>query len=216
MRLLNAFLPRDAALPSGLRALAAATLLGALAAPAPALAGGIGLVGTGGGHTDRVYSYTQNAAGDWEQDDPVNQFGPNFGGGLEFVLGDRDNKVLGVIRGTFVQDAPQKELETGRISPVRDEPLNQGIITGGLQWGVLGDPTGLQGVVVANVGAAVFTEDLTSFITGEVGVGGTWMPDRHIQVAATVVGAARINGIRYKNRIMPAANAYVGVRYLFD
>lgn len=188
-----------------------------LLAPLPALAGGIGLVATGGGHTDRVYAYTLDEnTNQWEQEDPANQFGPDYGGGLEFILGDRDNKVMGVIRGFYLVDAPQKPLDTGTNSPVRDVALPQGMITGGLQWGVLGDPTALQGIVVANLGAAVLTEDLTSYLLGEVGVGGTWMPDRRIQVAASLVGGGRWNGIRYKNRVLPTANAYVGVRYLFD
>lgn len=196
-----------------------------LAAPLPALAGGIGLVTTGGGHLDNVYGYEQNTVtGEWSQKVSETQLGPNFGGGLEVVLGDRDNRTLGVFRVFYLQDAPQQPVDgyvlpaegATKVSPVRDVPLHNGVITGGLQWGLLGDPTALQLTVVADLGAGLFTEDLTMFITGDAGVGGTWMPDRRIQVAASLTGGGRIGGVRYRGTLLPTGNAYVGVRYLFD
>jgi hypothetical protein len=194
----------------------AAALLSLALAPAPAWAGGFGLLLNGGAHDDRVYGYTEEANGDYTQD-PSAQFNANLGAGLEVVLGDRDNKVLGLFRGYYLQDVPQTPVE-GDLSPVREVPRDIGVVTAGLQWGVLGDPGALQGVIVSTLGAGLFTcsrgaqcDDLTEFILAEAGVGGTWMVERRVQVAASVTG-----GIRYRNRVLPTANAYLGVRYLFD
>lgn len=177
----------------------------------PAHAGGLGVVTTAGIHGDRVYSYDVDVNGVATQTDPENQINPNYGAGLEVVLGDKDLKVAGVFRGFYLQDAPQQEPTKGAIFNVRDVPRDLGIITAGLQWGVLGDPGELQMTVLGTMGAAVFTADLTGYVTAEAGVGGTWMAARRVQVAASVAG-----GIRYQKRFYPTANAYAGVRYLFD
>jgi hypothetical protein len=134
----------------------------------------------------------------------------NFGGGIEIILGDKDNKILGLFRGYYLQDAPQTPAE-GEISVVRTESRDIGMITGGLQWGIVGDPTGLQLVAITNIGAGLFTADLTEFVLGEAGVGASFMPTRRVQVSATLTG-----GTRYRKRFFPTGNAYVGVRYLFD
>ncbi len=182
-----------------------------LASPASALAGGVGLVGTAGAHGDRVYSYTEDVNGVATQETPEDQFNPNFGTGLEIILGDKDLKVAGVFRGYYLQDAPQQTPSSGTIWNVRRVPRDLGMVSAGLQWGVLGDPGALQLTVVANMGAAVFTDDLAGYVTADAGGGGTWMASRHLQVAASVTG-----GARYHKRFFPAANAYLGVRYLFD
>mgnify|MGYP003335285142 CR=1 FL=1 len=182
-----------------------------LAAPAPALAGGIGLVTTAGIHTDRVYSYTTDDTGDAVQLDPETQINPNYGAGLEFILGDKDLKIAGVFRGYYLQDSPQSDPKSGEIYNVRSIPRDLGLITAGLQFGAIGDPTGLQGNIIGNIGAAVFTSDLTGYVTAEAGVGGTWMAARRMQLALSVTG-----GVRYYKRITPTGNGYLGVRYLFD
>lgn len=189
----------------------------ALAAPLPALAGGVGLVATAGLHGDRVYAYEIDEIGQETQLDPQNQINPNFGGGLEIVLGDKDLKVAGIFRGFYLQDAAQQEpvkpdgLEGEFAFNVRDEPKDIGVITAGLQWGVLGDPGALQMTVVGTIGAGVFTEAMDGYVTAEAGVGGTWMAARRVQVVASVTG-----GARYWKRFYPTTNAYAGVRYLFD
>lgn len=183
-------------------------------APFPAFAGGIGVVTTAGFHGDRVYSYQVDSVGQATQNDPQNQFNPNYGGGLEVILGDKDLKISGVFRGYYLQDSPQGEPTGGdadTVSNVRSVPRDLGMMTAGLQFGVLGDPGALQLTVVGNIGAAVFTSDLTGEVMGEAGVGGTWMAARRIQAAASITG-----GVRYHKRIYPTTNAFLGVRYLFD
>ncbi|MES2640171.1 MAG: hypothetical protein V4850_11830 [Myxococcota bacterium] len=180
-------------------------------APSTALAGGIGLVTTAGLHGDRVYSYEEDVNGVATQMDPEDQLNPNFGGGLEIVLGDKDLKIMGIFRGYYLQDSAQQDPKNGPIFNVRDVPRDLGVISAGLQWGILGDPGAIQLTIVGTLGAGVFTSDFTGYALGEAGVGGTWMAARRVQLAASVTG-----GARYRKRFYPTTNAYLGVRYLFD
>lgn len=193
-------------------AAAGAVLAGFLLLAPPAHAGGVGFVATGGFHADRVYSYDcDEATGACDQNPPETQVNGNPGAGLELVLGDKDNKVLAVFRGYWLADAPQHEPEGGDSTPWRDTWRHIGVINGGLQFGVLGDPANAQLNVVANIGSGFLTNDFTEFIFGEAGVGGSYMVARRVQLAASVTG-----GARYRKRFYPATSAYLGVRYLFD
>ena len=96
--------------------LAAASLAAATLAAAPAHAGGIGILGHGGIHTEKAYYYSNVSEGGSAIDDPKNyrqfkqsQILPQFGGGLEFILGDRDDKIIGVFRAAYNMDAAQKD-----------------------------------------------------------------------------------------------------------
>ena len=183
----------------------------ALAAPSTALAGGVGLVSNAGLPGDRVYSYTVEENGEANQVDPESQLNPNYGGGLEIILGDKDLKVAGIFRGYYIQDAPLQEPAQGTVNNIRTTPKDIGVITAGLQWGVLGEPDAVQMTVVGTIGAGVFTAALDGYATAETGVGATWMAARRVQVAGSITG-----GARYYKRFYPTTNAYVGVRYLFD
>ncbi|MEN9784896.1 MAG: hypothetical protein RLZZ299_160 [Pseudomonadota bacterium] len=185
----------------------ALTLLALL--PAPAFAGGFGLTLGAGPHYDTVYAYTEKANGDVTQD-KHGQIAAQGLGGVEVILGDRDNSVLGVFRATFSVDTPQRKPETG-ISTVRDTMRPVGRLTAGLQWGVSGDPDGTQTIVVANAGAGLFTSDRTEFALAEVGAGRSWMATEALQVHATGTF-----GLRYRKSFQPEVNVVAGVRYLFD
>ena len=190
-----------------------AVLIAFLALPAPAFAGGIGLVTSAGGHSDRVWSY------DVDEQLPVeNQLNANYGGGLEIILGDRDNKILGIFRGYYILDSPEhaptrpdEVAKEDYVYSFREEPRGIGLINAGIQWGIAGEPSGLQFTVVSTLGAGIFTDDLTEFLTAEVGPGATWMAARQVQLALSVTG-----GVRYRKHFYPQGNAYLGVRYLFD
>ena len=88
----------------------------ALTLAAPAQAGGVGLLLNGGAHSENVYFYSsQNADGveysnlnDYEQFQLV-EYIPNYGGGVELLLGDRDQRILGSFRVYYNQDAPQAD-----------------------------------------------------------------------------------------------------------
>lgn len=189
-----------------------ALLVGSFVAAAPAHAGGLGIVATGGLHADRVYSYTcDETTGACDQNTPETQMNANPGAGLELVLGDKDNKVLAVFRAYWLADAPQHEPKGGDLTPWRETWRHVGVINGGIQFGVLGDPDNFQMNVVANIGSGFLTNDYTEYIFAETGVGGSYMIDRRVQLAASITG-----GARYRKQVYPLTNAYVGVRYLFD
>jgi hypothetical protein len=185
-----------------------------LACPAfyasPALAGGIGLIANGGVHEDFVYYYSQ----DLEQGHDV-QNRPNYGGGLEVIMGDKDARVQGAARFFYMADAAQLEPDTGKVeSPqyvFRDEVRNVGVVTTGVYWGILGDPEKLELNVNTFIGAGVFTVDNSEFILGEAGIGGKYQLSEHFQVFANVAAA-----VRYRKMFFGSGNSYVGVRYLFD
>src|SRR5688572_22211937 len=77
----------------------------ALLLSSDAFAGGFGLTATGGLRTDRVFFY------DSTQEDlefSQTQLSANYGAGVEFLLGDRDDRINGLFRGYWLQDAAQK------------------------------------------------------------------------------------------------------------
>jgi len=201
---------RPSSLPVRLLGTALLALLG-LTAASPAYAGGIGVLGTGGLHGDRVYGYSANDAGTLKQDDPETQLNGNYGGGLELTLGDRDNRIVGVFRFFYLQDAAQSAPKVGEVYAVRESTRDLGMFTGGLQWGLVGDPTRMQLTAVTLLGSGFLTGDFTEFALAEGGIGGTFNPNRHMQVFAEVTG-----GIRYRKRVEPTFNGTAGVRYLFD
>lgn len=199
----------------------------ALMIPAPALAGGVGIIGTGGAHSDHLYYYSSEVqtietdAGTEEQtiytQEPMySQVNPNFGGGLELILGDRDDKILGMFRVYYLQDTAQRA--AGLLAEpndytynLRSIPRDLGVITGGLQWGLVGDPKGLQLNLLTNLGAGFFTDDFTEFVLAEVGVGGSYMVNRHLQLHADLSG-----GLRFRKGFYHTENFYLGARWLFD
>jgi hypothetical protein len=189
-----------------------ALVLGALLSASPALAGGIGLIGTGGTHEDFVYYYGSNGV----QGIDV-QTRPNFGGGLEIYVGDQDARMLGAARLLYLSDAAQAEPEIdsrvpGPITmPALKESRDLGIATVGLYWGLLGDPTRLQLDLSSFIGACAFTADDTEFAIAELGIGGHYQFHDHMQVFLNVSGTAR-----YRKLFYFGGNAYGGVRYLFD
>ena len=194
------------------------TLLCALTAwSGPAAAGGIGLVGTTGFHSARLYYY------DADGKQYLNsQVLPNNGGGLELVLGDKDDKLLGVARGFYLLDAsvhdPADPLVADPIYVLPEGPMHLGVATVGLHWGVLGDPTAFQAHLAAHVGAGVLTVDSGTgeganleFLLGEIGAGVQYHFEKNVQIYADVAFAAR-----FRKDISLGGTGYLGVRYMFD
>jgi hypothetical protein len=197
------------------RAFANATLFvlttSALLVSTPASAGGVGLLVKGGAHVDRVYSYTLNESTAEYDQFIENQFNTNYGTGLEFVLGDKDNKITGVFRGYYMADTPLQNPSEGDTYAIRTTTRPIGVIDAGLQFGFLGDPGQIQMTAVTFLGSGFMTEDYTQFIFGEAGIGGTVMVARHMQLVASATG-----GARYRRRFFPTTSVNLGVRYLFD
>jgi hypothetical protein len=191
--------------------LAAGLFLVALAST-PARAGGIGVIGTGGMTTTRAYYY--NAEGAQGVD---HQTRPQAGFGMEGLLGDRDDKILGVLRLYWLRETPPETPDTQGVSnaihPDYDalDPRDVGIAQIGIQWGLLGDPNGVQLVLNTLAGTGFLTEDSTEFGLAEAGVGGTWAANESVQVFASVADTLRMRKI-----VDYGPAAYAGVRYLFD
>ncbi len=197
--------------------LALLLLAGTALHSASAHAGGIGLLGTAGMHQARVYYY------DADETQYLNrQNQPNTGFGFEAILGDKDDRFLGVARGIFLIDSPPEGPKNPIVEEptyaVPDGPTYAGIATVGVHWGVIGDPTGFQAHIATHVGAAMVTVEPTTgegtsqeFLLGEVGIGAHYHFASNIQVYADVAYS-----MRYRKSFFPGANAYLGFRYMFD
>jgi hypothetical protein len=181
-------------------------------ASSPARAGGLGIVATGGMHTDRAYYY--NSEGQQGID---NQTQPQAGLGIEGLLGDRDDKILGLMRVYWLRDSPPDTPDTqGVQDPVYPDyaslgPRDIGVAEIGIQWGLLGDPAGLQLTLTTLVGTGFITDDSTEFFLGDAGVGGTYAIGEGLQLYANIG-----MNIRHRKIVSYGPAAYAGVRYLFD
>jgi hypothetical protein len=189
-----------------------------------AFAGGVGLVFTGGVHTENVYFYSNSdEAGlldDWK-DYPQYQMIQtlsNMGGGIEFILGDRDDRFIGVFRGFYLKDAPQQDPRDSGVIPAdqvvgdfRDTTRNLGVAQIGINWGFLGNTDGLLFGATVHVGSGFLTSDHTEFLTADAGVVASYRVNRQISVFTDLVYA-----IRSRKGLTGGANGYLGVRYMFD
>ena len=196
-----------------------AAFLASLALTSPALAGGIGFIGTAGFHNEPVFYYDRsNDLAQYQ----MNQLIPNYGAGLELVLGDRDDRILGTLRGYWTQDGPQTApAASGQLSELvapadvvaahRSQAKNIGMASVGIQWGFYGNPDTFQLNAVAGVGSGFLTTDHTEFLFVEGGLGA------HYQVArsAQIFGNA-LYSMRWRKGAQHGPIVYAGIRYLFD
>jgi hypothetical protein len=163
-------------------------------------------------HTDRAYYY--NSEGQQGID---NQTQPQAGLGLEGLLGDRDDKILGLMRVYWLRDSPADTPDTqGVKDPVYPDyeslgPRDIGVAEIGIQWGLLGDPSGLQLTLTTLVGTGFITTDSTEFFLGDAGIGGTFTVSEGVQLYANVG-----MNIRHRKIVSYGPAAYAGIRYLFD
>ena len=148
-----------------------------LAASSTAHAGGVGLLGTGGMHAERVYFYDAD-----DNQFLQTQYSPNFGGGITLMLGDRDDRLVGHMRFYYQADAAPYsdvfelggvpdgfegdvayvatrgcvEVEGKIACPEEDAYVNGrrniGMAAVGLQWTLFGDPTGFAVNLLTNIG----------------------------------------------------------------
>ena len=202
----------------------ASSVLASLFLAAPAFAGGIGVSALGGTHSENVWFY--DGAG--SQYLEVQQR-PTWGFGLEAILGDKDYKLLGVMRFSYVSDAPPTDkvdlskikdyeerldsegTDLGPEVPVRGDDNEIGEITAGLLWGIWGDPTGLQANVLTSVGAGALTRNSTEYVLFEVAPGLQYTMDDRIQLHVSAGYQAR-----WRKGLAHGPRAMAGVRYLFD
>jgi hypothetical protein len=181
---------------------------------APAMAGGVGLLGTGGLHQENVYFYDQS-----ENQYLQIQYRQSVGTGLYVMLGDRDDRVQGIMKLFWLADAPP-DGDVGTLPdgfdgdpqvPVRTDVRNVGVAMTGIQWSLLGDPSAASFNLISNIGAGAMTSDFSEFAYAELGPGGHITFGGNVQVFGEVVYQAR-----WRKGLSHGGGGTVGVRYLFD
>lgn len=202
-------------------------LSAALLASADAYAGGIGVLLHGGAHTEKAFFYSNH---DPETDTPINvatnypqfeqtQFVPQFGGGFEFILGDRDDRIQGVFRGYYSMDAAQSDPADSTteinseyvVSEHRTVARHVGMASMGLNWGAIGSTDGFQLGVSAHIGAGALTNDHSEFFQLMVG------PTANYRLSNSVIGFADLHYIgRFRKGYSHGTQAMVGMRFMFD
>lgn len=217
------------------------SVLTALASLNAAHAGGLGLFGTAGGHTEPHWYYSSAALGPsgsvlmteaagtqpLQLDDPdeyeqfeLNQFLANYGGGAELILGDRDSKISGGFRFFFLGDAPQKAAKDSAsvtiptatiVEAPREEIKPLGMGMVALNFGVVGDPGGLLFGGTVHAGSGFLTTDHTEFLMLEAGPHLTYGVTPELRLAGDLVYT-----MRFRKGYSHGANAYVGAVWLFD
>lgn len=188
------------------------TALASLALPGTAFAGGFGLITNAGFHQARAYYY--NDEGD-QGVDVQQRF--NYGVGGLAVLGDKDDRVQGVMRLYFLGDQPLADPNTGdtadAIYPAESEQpwKKYGVMTAGIQWGLFGDPTALQLTLETHVGSGFANAEGLEFLLADVGPGVTWNLVDNLQAFGSATAT-----MRFRKRFYLSENVYLGVRYMFD
>ncbi|MCA9492054.1 MAG: hypothetical protein KC621_19110 [Myxococcales bacterium] len=189
-------------------------------------AGGVGVLATGGMHNEKLYFYSDAdpdgnmypSLADYDQYQLSETLG-HGGGGLEFLLGDRDDKIIGVTRFYYLADLPQTDPAsvTSEVDPAhvvaeyRDSVRHLGVGLIGLTWGIVGDPNGFQFNAVGHMGAAFVTTDHTEFLTVDIGPGVSYRVARQVQLFADATYQ-----MRYRKGFTHSGNVFLGARYMFD
>lgn len=204
-----------------------AALLVALLAAAPAQAGGVGVLVHGGAHSERVFYYSNHTAEGVPLSDTrqfpqyeQTQMIPQGGAGLEFLLGDRDDKIIGVFRVYYNVDTPQgnpaDNPESGVqsewvVSEYRNKARHIGMASMGLNWGVIGSPDKFQAGLSAHLGSGFLTTDHTEFFNLAVG------PTINYRVARQASAYLDIHATaRFRKEFGFGAQTVAGIRYMFD
>ncbi len=191
------------------------SLLAALAlfsVSSSAWAGGLGLLTTAGLHQTRAYYYDD--AGNQGID---GQTRANYGGGIIAMLGDKDDKVQGVMRLWYLQDQAQAVPDTGSTEDAiyPDEAskgaTHLGMFTAGVQWGLLGDPSKFLFTLETHAGSGFATEDAREFLLVEVGPGATYALSDSLLLFGSITA-----DMRYRKRVTFSENVTLGARVMFD
>lgn len=202
----------------------------ALLVSIPAYAGGVGVFVTGGAHTEQMWYHSNvalDASGnpvqlrDW-RDYPKYELVetlPHGGAGLEFLLGDRDDRLVGTFRFAYVADAPQ--VDPGKVSTEvaqeyvvadwRDELRHVGVGVVGLNLGLIGSPDNFQAGLTGHVGAGFLTTDHTEFLTFDLGPMASYRINRQLSAFGELTYAGR-----FRKGWSNGAQLAAGVRYMFD
>ena len=192
----------------------AMTIMGILLS-SNAFAGGIGLLGTGGMYSESVYFY--DSSKEFQQYSQTQTIG-TYGTGVEFALGDRDDKIMGLARWYWIQETPQTDpaKTTGLVDAenvvanIRDTTRNVGVFSVGLQW-TYWEKNKTRLNVNAMFGSGFLTTDHSEFFIAEAGVGTSYRITRDLDFHVEVQYA-----LRNRKGLKHGMNTYTGIRYLFD
>ena len=188
-----------------------------LAVPSASFAGGLGIIASSGVQSGKAYYY--NLEGDQGSDV---QFRPSTSFGGEAILGDPDDKIIGVVRVYGTWNSPLQNPDiAGDCDGTTDDYVCPdynslgidpvGAMTIGIQWGLWGDPRGTQFGLSTMLGSAFATPDNLEYFIGEPGAFASYTFAEKYQV----YGQANAS-VRYRKTFTVGGNAYVGVRYMFD
>ena len=190
--------------------------LAAVLSAAPASAGGLGILTTGGFHTTPVYFY--DASNNLAQ---IKQSQTIFSGGAGFdlTLGDPDDRIVGGFRGYWLMDSAEQDpaLTTSTVAANdvvanwRDDPAHIGVASVGVIAGIIGDPDTFQLTGSIYIGSGFLTTDHREFLLAEAGVGATWNFAPGVQAFGTLQYA-----LRQHKGFKHGANGVLGARYMFD
>jgi opacity protein-like surface antigen len=193
-------------------------ILGGLSA-SDALAGGIGVITTAGVHQERIYAYDEELT-----QYSISQARPNLGAGVQGLLGDRDDRILGYVKMYYQIDSPQVDNDiSGQVKAqnegvegqleyaVRTEARDVGVATVGVQWGILPNADALQIIAISGIGAGALTIDSSEFILVELGAGAQYALTDQLYLH----GELAYQG-RYRKALSQGAGVNVGVRFMFD
>ncbi len=206
---------------------------GTLMVAAPAHAGGLGLIGGGGARTDKVFFYSKADTDSLDSGDPIiydniddyerfslTQNRPFFAGGLELLLGDRDDMFQGSFRFYYQQDAPQLDPAnvTGLVdadyvvAAYQEDPRHIGVGTIGLNIGIVEVASDrLRIGAIAHLGAGFVTTDHTEFFTAAVGPEVTYKAARQVHLFADIAWQPRVRAT-----FVNSGGLFLGARYFFD
>ncbi|MFT7520059.1 MAG: hypothetical protein ACI9MC_002203 [Kiritimatiellia bacterium] len=181
-----------------------------------AVAGGVGLLATGGLYNERVYFYDKSD--NYRQYQQTQTIG-TMGTGLELTLGDRDDRVNGIARAYWQLETPQSDPAnlTGLVDPgnvvaaYREEARHIGIFTVGMQIMLLGSPDKFSLNLVGTAGSGFLTEDHTEFLMLELGTGANYRIARNLELNVTAQAH-----LRYRKWTRMGVTSYAGMRVLFD
>ncbi|NCG21635.1 MAG: hypothetical protein GWP91_21685 [Rhodobacterales bacterium] len=195
----------------------------------PAQAGGVGVLMTGGMHSERVWFHSDHAIPegggdavlidspkDYERYENTQTL-PNVGGGIELILGDRDDRFLGAFRIYALQDGPQSEPSSEVlkdeyiVSNIRDTPRTTGLGTVGLTWGFLDLGDSMRLGVSTHIGSGFLTTDHLEYFALDAGPTYTWRASRNVMLVGDITWQMRHHKIASHS-----INAFVTARYMFD
>jgi hypothetical protein len=212
----------------------------------PAWAGGIGLLVGGGARTEQIYYYTDSQVPEGGGpavaiDDPklwpqyqLNTLIGQGDGGLEVLLGDRDDKIVGVFRFYYqgeLKEPDPKTMDISELDPAvpdaesvhaetRQVMQHNGVASVGLSWGIFGSPDTWQLGVSGQLGSGFLSTNSTTptgettsptFLQANLGPTVTYKVARQVQLFSDLTYQ-----LRYHKTVDHGANLMVGARYLFD